>query len=225
MGIECLPDALYAEKQDVLSDMENWLLVTVLSLDTLFACMTYGIKKIKIPFISAAAIAVVGSGCLMISILTRCFADYLLVNSTAENLIKYIGFAVLIMMGMVNIFQSLLKRIFQREKTIRFNISELNFVLNICIDETKADVDCSKKLSVWEACLLAATLSVDSLLSGFSIQGNISELAGLGLYSLLMGLLAVYGGIFLGKRMSRCGYNLSWLSGLILILIAFFKII
>ncbi|MDD6236200.1 MAG: manganese efflux pump [Clostridiales bacterium] len=205
--------------------MENWLLVTVLSFDTLFACMTYGMKRIKIPFFSAAAIAVVGAGCLMISILTRSFTDYLLTDSTAENLIKYIGFAVLIIMGTVNLFQSLLKRLVHQEKTIRFNVSELNFVLKICMDETKADVDCSKRLSVWEACLLAATLSVDSLLSGFSIQGNMADCVGLGIYSLVMGFLAVYSGIFLGKRISRCGYHLSWLSGIILILIAFFKMI
>ena len=219
------PVGSVCRKAYVLSDMENWLLVTVLSLDTLFACMTYGIKKIKIPFLSAAVIAVVGSGCLIISILTRSFTDYLLMNSTAEKLIKYIGFAVLIIMGMVNVFQSLLKMIFYQGKTIRFNISELNFVLNICIDETKADVDCSKRLSVWEAFLLASTLSVDSLLSGFSIQGSVADLIGLGTYSLAMGFLAIYSGMFLGKRMSLCGFNLSWLSGIILILIAFLKII
>ena len=110
-------------------------------------------------------------------------------------------------------------------KTIRCNISGLNFVLNICIDETKADEDCSKRLSVREAFLLASALSVDSLLSGFSIQGNTADLIGLGIYSLAMGLLAIYSGMFLGKRMSLCGFNLSWLSGIILIFIAFLKIL
>lgn len=203
--------------------MENWLLVTVLSLDTLFVCLTYGMKKIKIPFLSALTIAGIGTGCFTTSVLLGNLISSLLISCHAEELLKKIGFTVLLIMGVVNLLQSLLKRMFRQSKSFHFNISELNFVLNICIDETKADLDCSQNLSVREAILLASALSADSLLGGFSVQGNPATLLCLSVYSLIMGLMAIYLGMLLGKRMSQCGFNLSWLSGVILILIAFWK--
>lgn len=202
--------------------MENWLLTAVLSLDTLFACMAYGIQKIKIPFRSALVMAAVGTCFLQISILARNFIGYLF----PEEVIRYLGFAVLIIMGMLNIFQSLLKNIFRRDKTFRLHISDFNFVLNICIDETKADLDRSKKLSVKEAFLLALTLSADSLLTGFSITADAVTFGLLSLFSFCLGVLAVLAGTKIGVRLCRGKErNLSWLSGMILIGIAFFKIL
>lgn len=202
--------------------MENWILVAALSLDTLFACLAYGIKKIKIPASSAAVMAAVGTGFLALSILLREFTGYLF----PEILIRSLGFAVLIVMGMLNLFQSLLKALFHRDKTFRFNISDLSFVLNVCLDETKADVDESKRLSVREAFLLALTLSADSLLTGFSITAAPLLFLLLCLFSFCMGLAAVLVGTLAGRRMCQNrSCNFSWLSGLLLIIIAFMKIL
>ncbi len=195
--------------------------MAALSLDTLFACVAYGVKKIRIPFLSAAVIAAVGTGFLVMSVLLRELTGRIF----PEQLIRYIGFAVLIVMGMINLFQSLLKSLLRRDKTIRFNVSEYSFVLKICLDETEADIDDSKQLSPREACLLALTLSADSLLTGFSIQVAPFSFAMLGLFSFVMGLFAVLIGTAAGRRVSENSCcNLSWLSGLLLIVIAFMKI-
>ena len=204
------------------SVMENWILVAALSLDTLFACVAYGIKKIRIPFLSAVVMAAVGTGFLLLSILLRGLTGRLF----PEQLIRYLGFAVLIVMGMINIFQSLLKSLLRRDKTIRFSVSEYSFVLKICLDETEADIDDSKQLSLREAFLLALTLSADSLLTGFSITAAPLCFALLGLFSFGMGLLAVLIGTAAGRRVSENSCcNLSWVSGLLLIVIAFLKIL
>ena len=202
--------------------MENWILVAALSLDTLFACVAYGMKKIRVPFLSAVVMAAVGTCFLALSVTLRGVTG----RFFPEQLIRYIGFAVLIVMGMINIFQSLLKGLLRRDKTIRFNVSEYSFVLKICLDETEADIDASKQLSPREAFLLALALSADSLLTGFSIKVTPACFAMLGLFSFGMGLLAVLIGIAAGRRVSaKSGCNLSWLSGLLLIVIAFMKIL
>ncbi len=200
--------------------MENWLLVTALSLDTLFACIAYGIKRIRIPILSAVIMAAVGSGCLLLSILLRGLCGSLL----PKALIRYIGFAVLIAMGMLSLFQSLLKGLLRQDKTISFRLSELSFVLQICIDETEADRDASKRLSGREAFLLALTLSADSLLTGFSVYTTPLSCGLLGLFSFALGIVAVLIGVAIGRHATGNGCNLSWLSGILLLAIAFFKI-
>ena len=201
--------------------MENWILVAALSLDTLFACVAYGAQKIRIPFRSAIVIAAVGMLLLQVSLLVRAFTDYLF----PERIIRSVSFAVLIAMGMLSLFQSLLKAIFHQNKTIRFCFSELSFVLNICIDETKADSDSSKLLSVREAVPLALALSADSLLTGFSITADSILFILLSLFSFCMGLAAVTLGTAAGNKITRRSCNLSWVSGLFLIVIAFLKIL
>lgn len=48
-----------------------------------------------------------------------------------------------------------------------FRWSGISFMLSVCLDETKADADCSKVLSAKEALALGAALSIDSLATGF----------------------------------------------------------
>ena len=201
--------------------MENWFLVAALSLDTLFACIAYGVKSIRIPFRSAVVIALTGMLFLQLSILIRCFCGYWL----PVPVVRYLGFTVLIVMGMASLFQSLLKAIFRQNRTIRFSVSQISFALNICIDETRADLDCSKLLSVREAFVLALALSADSLLTGFSISADAVLFLLLSAFSFLMGLAAVMLGTAAGHRMTGSEKNLSWLSGLLLIVIAFMKIL
>lgn len=202
--------------------MENWILVAALSLDTLFACMAYGVKKIKIPFLSAAVIAAVGMVLLETSVLLRQVTGLLF----PPHIIRYFGFAVLIVMGMLNLFQSLLKYLSGKDRAFTFNIADFSLVLHVCIDETQADLDASKTLSVREAFFLALTLSADSLLTGYSISVPFFPALLLGLFSFGMGLLAVLVGTTAGRRLCKGkGCNLSWLSGLLLIVIAFMKII
>lgn len=210
-----------AARTRVVALLENWILVAALSLDTLFACIAYGAQKIRIPFRSAAVIAAVGMFFLQFSILLRHFSGYLF----PERVVRYLGFAVLIAMGMASLFQSLLKALFQQDRTIRFSVSEISFVLNICIDETKADLDRSKLLSVRESFLLALALSADSLLTGFSISAGPALFLLLSIFSFFMGLSAVLLGTAAGNKMTHGGRNLSWLSGLLLIVIAFMKIL
>ncbi len=60
-------------------------------------------------------------------------------------------------------------------KKLKIKFSDLSFIIDICIDETKADMDHSKILSPKEALYLSTALSLDSLAIGLgSSLGNVN---------------------------------------------------
>lgn len=198
------------------------LLILVLSLDTFFACMALGSKKIKIPFTSKLIIALVSSIFLAISLILGNVLNSFL-NQTAMNIISFL---VLFILGTLNIFDSILKKIIQKHifLTRSINIKYLTLTLNIYIDKTKADKDKSLYLSPCESIFLSIILSMDSLFSGISI--NTSLLNGIFLVSLsvVLGIISAILGIYLGKQLQKSKKDYSYISGIILLFLALNKL-
>jgi putative sporulation protein YtaF len=199
----------------------DYILVFALSLDTLFACIAYGTGRIKIPLLSKLVLALVGTGFFGISILcNRGLGAFL-----PAAVIRYIGFFILLFMGCISLFETLITRWLNHylKHKNELTLSCFDFVFNIYIDKTCADLDKSKNLSPAEAFFLAIPLSVDSLVTGLSI-GSSMEIALLSC-SLVFGFFAASLGTYLGARLTDTRYDLSWISGVILILLAVFKIL
>ncbi len=72
----------------------------------------------------------------------------------------------------------------RRKRQLTFACSGFSIVLDIYIDETKADMDFNKRLSVKEGLYLAIALSLDSLVSGIACAGGIDHPCSLLLCSL-----------------------------------------
>ena len=206
--------------------IESLLLVSSICIDAFVASMAYGSNKIKIPILSSMVISIVGSVILGISL----FVGGLIKDFLPGTLPIALSFSILMILGIYRLFESLFKNYIQKhlnkEKSFSFRLFDFNFILQVYADETKADLDKSKELSVKESLYLAIALSFDSLAVGFG-----SSLAGGGyiqtiLLCFLIGFLAVIVGSFIGKKLvEKSNINLSWLSGAILMVLAISKII
>ena len=110
-------------------------------------------------------------------------------------------------------------------KKIKFSFLNFKFILNLYADPEDADVDLSKVLAPAEAVALAGALSLDGLAVGFGAAlANVNGPA-MFIFSLATNTLAVMFGCYIGNKIAKkVSFDLSWLSGVILIVLAFSKL-
>ena len=139
--------------------------------------------------------------------------------------IASVGRGFLLLLGVTKLFDSSIKAYIRRHKAmkrdIRFSLSSLRFILTVYADPQEADRDASQSLSAGEAASLAVALSLDSLAAG--IGAGVSRVGPLeaAAVAFFLGILAVLAGHAAGKRLAeRCPSDLSWIGGLLLILLA-----
>ena len=206
--------------------IESVIFVTALSTDALIASFAYGSNKIKIPMISVQVISFLCTLVLGISLLLGTF----LKSYIPGSVLHLVSFGILFILGVIKLLDNLIKSAIDKHTTINkqieFSLLNLNFILNIYANPKEADVDNSKTLSPREALSLAIALSIDSLVAGVGAAlANVSILAVI-VSSLVLSTLAVKFGELLGHRLSdKVPFGLSWLSGAILISLAFVRLL
>lgn len=206
--------------------VQSLILVLSLCIDTFVTSIVYSSNKIKIPVVSGLIIDTICSLFLAISL----FFGYLIKDFIPINIASTISFLLLLILGVYRLFEAffknLIKKYYDKGSPLTFKIFEFKFILQIYADEIKADLDESKILSPKEAFFLAVALSLDSLTVGFGCSlGSVNYLATVLLSFLVGALLLVLGG-YVGKNISKnYNLNLSWLSGVLLIILAFIRII
>lgn len=201
------------------------MLVVALSTDSFVSSFAYGTNKIKIPFLSVQVINVICSAILAVSLLLGSVIRQYIPSS----LTTIICFCILFILGIIKLLDSTIKSIIRKHnnlnKEIKFSLFNLNFILNLYANPEEADVDASKTLSAGEAASLAVALSLDGLFMGIGaalVNLNILEVV---LYSLLFGTGAIMLGCFIGNKVAqKIPMDLSWLSGVLLIVLAFLKL-
>lgn len=201
------------------------LLVLAVCIDAFATSVSYGMGKIKIPFFSALIISLIGTSFLAFSIICA----KILSNFINPHTCVTLSVILLIILGITNLFQNSLKSFLRKhkgKKNVSFSLFDISFVIDIFLDETKADIDNSKTLSPKEALALAIALSLDSLASGFSAGLSVKHFWEPVVLSLIIGVFAVIIGSIIGRRISRkTDINLSWISGVVLISLAIIKVI
>lgn len=204
---------------------EMLLLTAAVCMDSFFTAFSYGSSGIKIPPFSAIIISAVGALFLGASLIFSGAVGGLL----SAQLCVTVSFGVLVGLGVFSLLQNGTKALLRRskgDKRMCFKWGGIGFMLEICLDETKADRDNSKAISCGEALALAAALSLDSLASGFG-----AGLSGINVISAVLsafvgGMLAVCVGAFIGRRAKEKSHrDLSWLSGVVLLALAAAKIV
>lgn len=204
--------------------LHSFLLVTALSLDSFLASLAYGTKHIRIPIQSALLISSIGVLFLSLSL----YAANLLQHFIPQWICSSISFSIFFLIGLSSFFQGTVKRILKKykRKQLEFEYSGISFVLDVYLDETKADSDHSNYLSLKEAAYLAVALSIDSLVSGFAMGISILHPLPVLIISFLMGIFVILFGSFLGKKVfHQCNYDLSWVSGILFMILAFTRIL
>ncbi len=177
---------------------EILLLVTALSVDAFAAGFVYGVSKIKVPFTSIIVVTGISSLMLVLSLL----AGNLVSSLFPENLTQYFSFLLLFTLGLIKLFDH----------------SQHDEAENA--DKNKDDL-----VSPTEAFTLGVALSIDSLAAGIGAGIGSAYIPAAFLVSFLIGALAIIAGSWLGGLISsRCRSNLCWISGVLLILLAFMKL-
>lgn len=203
---------------------EDMLLVLAMSTDAFFAALSYSTGKIKIPAVSAFVISIISSSVLTASMLISAAAGAFI----PESFCRTAGAVLLGVIGITGFCQNGLKSILRKHKgngKVSFSCFKIGFVISVYLDETKADADRSKILSPKEAVALALALSVDSVSGGLGAGLSGANILRVCLLSFIFGLMAVAAGGKLGEGLSKKGPDLSWVSGVFLIVLAAYKLI
>ncbi|MGL4876152.1 MAG: sporulation membrane protein YtaF [Clostridium sp.] len=205
--------------------MSIYFIVFSLVLDSFASSIAYGSDNIKIPTSFIVLINFFSTLILGISILFGVFLE----DFMPVGLPSKISFLIFLSLGIYKLFEVVIKKYFKkyslRREPLRFKAFDMNFALNVYLDEKSADFDKSKFISLKESFYLALALSLDSLAIGFGVGFYDINFLALLFFSFIFGLCSFKFGAFLGKKLkTKKDINLSWLSGVILLLIAFTKL-
>lgn len=206
--------------------LESLLLVSSLCIDSFVASIAYGASKIHIPPLSAIIINLVCTLTLAFSLLL----GSIIKNFLPGRLPIILGFILLMTLGIYRLFEFMFKSyIAKRSKAdtpLTFKIFDFNFVLEVYADEIKADFDKSKCLNSKESFYLALALSLDSIAVGFGSSLVSINYVQVLILCFIIGILAVSIGVFLGHKFAeKLHFELSWLSGLLLIVLAIVRVL
>jgi len=200
------------------------------SLDAFTAGFSYGSNRIYIPWRSAQTINIICTLTLGLSI----FVGSKIVRFLPGRLAVFISFGILFILGMTKLLDSITKFMIRKhnrqfddciQKKYEFSMFNFRFILRLYADPEAADVDASKTLSAKEAVALAVSLSLDGIAVGFGAAlGSVFAPAVIAA-SLIANTLAIRSGCWLGNRIARLTrFNISWVSGAILMLLGFSKL-
>lgn len=205
--------------------LEAAALASALSVDAFVASFAYGSDKIKIPLLSAQIINLICSFVVLIAMIAGTFVKRFI----PDWLTVGICFAILLILGLVKLLDSVTKSIIRKysslSKQLHFSMFNFRFVLSLYADPEKADQDHSKIISPKEAASLAIALSLDGIAVGFGAALVNLNVWAVFLCSLITNTAAVMLGSLLGNKVAqKLPFNISWLSGAILIILAFLKL-
>jgi len=202
------------------------VLTLTLSLDALAVSFAYGLKKIKIPPLSACIINFICTATIGLAFLFGTVINSFIPEWVAVGL----SFAILLIIGIVKLLDSITKSVIRKHsklsKEVKLSLLNFKFILRLYADPEEADVDMSRNIEPREAVLLAIPVSLD----GFAIGFGAALLGFNGWVIILLSILADGAAIWLGgllgnKAAHKIPFNISWLAGAILIVLAFTQLL
>ena len=143
---------------------------------------------------------------------------------------RIICFVSLFLLGFIKFLDYGIKAYINRHCCIRrnlsFSLSGLKVIVNIYGDPMAADVDGSQSLGWKETVFLALAMSIDSLVAGTMAALLDIPVAATLVLSFAVGVCMMYGGLWLGRKVaSRFRCDLSWISGVLLMVLALMKVL
>lgn len=204
--------------------VESLVIVISLSTDAFAAGLAYGAGKIKIPTLSSVIISLICSCMLLISML----AGGILNQFISPEITSGICFSILLIMGLVKLFDNCIKSYIRKHRSIYFDFTKnnLKFVLNVYADVEYADSDNSKFLSVKESVALATALSFDSFAVGVSTAMSGVSYALPSIISLILTFIAIKSGCKLGENLPKLiPFDMSYISAILLIILGITRVL
>lgn len=198
------------------------LFLTAVSLDSLTAGFSYGTNNVHITPPAFLPLALVPA--LFITAAQR--IGTLVGSLLPGGVLPCLSFLLLFLIGIAKLSESLIRFLAKKHPSLTGNwgckIKQLNIVFTVYLSPEEANRTQVQVLSVKEALLLSLALSLDSILVGMAFCCTALPLSLLFLSAALCNLLMFLGGYLLGCLLFRLlRFDLSWLSGLCLLLLAF----
>lgn len=198
------------------------LFLLAVSLDSLTAGFSYGTVRVHIKALSFLILACVPA--LFITAAGR--IGEIVGSLLPSGILPILSFFMLAAIGIAKLFESLVRIIAKKHPSLIGNwgcqIKQINIIFTVYFSPEEANRTDVQVLSAREALLLSLALSLDSVLVGMAFPAaDISQIA-LFLSASLFNLLLFIVGCLSGRLLSRAlRIDLSWLSGLCLLLLAF----
>lgn len=185
------------------------LLVIVLSMDAFAAGLSYGMGRVCVPFFSLLIIALLSGSMLTASMIAGNFILTLIPTAFTKG----ISFSVLFLLSLYKFYDAFPQLHIKNNKLTTGTISEK-------VNKTDKAV-----LSGKEAAVLAFALSVDNISAGLC-TGTIP----LPFFILLLLTTAIHFasiklGLFAGSFLADKSYRFSWMGGVILMILAFCRLL
>ena len=209
------------------------LLALAVSMDSFSVGLTYGFRKLKIPFYSILIIACCSAIGLYVAAIFGKYISHILSPSVSET----IGGSILIILGLWALYQFIRSPEEKSEKqsypstpkkptVLKFEIKSVGIVIHILKKPISADLDKSGTITGWEAVLLGMALSLDAMGAGISASMlNIPAV----LLSVAVGVMSAcfaYCGIAFGSSIGRYKWarHFSLLPAILLIMIGLWRL-
>lgn len=208
------------------------LLSVALSIDSLTVGLTYGLRKVKIPFPSLIILFLCAFGILYTSV----FLGQGLTHLLSEKFASLIGGGILVVLGSWTLFQKGKEILQEKEEThipasksstcvFQMEIQSLGLAIQILKTPTLADFDGSGRITGLEAFMLGLALSLDSFGAGIGIGVLGFHPAILSAIVACMSIVFLRIGVGMGRRLAEIGWMhyISACAGMILIIMGFLR--
>lgn len=207
--------------------MYLFLLALSLNLDSLSIGVSYGLKKIKMPFpalftIVFMSISSIGLSWYLGSIIFLYISSYFA---------KFISSILLITLGVTLFIQAKANihyQDFKEEVTIkRLKIKSLNIIIDIIREPSSGDIDNSGQIDIKEAIYIGLALSLDALTIGLSLAAYPINIVSFMIISGTLNLAFIVIGQLIGKYLGKLTSenNLKLASGFIIIILGLTKLV
>lgn len=197
------------------------IFLTAVSIDSLTAGLTYGTQRVKIK--RSAYFILIFIPALFITLANHIGSRIILF--LPESVLPFLSFILLALLGLSKLTESLLRLLAHRYPSLSRNwgwkIKQINIIFTIYLSPEDANQEDLQILSAKESLLLALALSLDSVLVGMAFTTGTLPGPLLFFLASLFNLILFTAGYALGHLASRVLHiDLSWLSGLFLLLLA-----
>lgn len=197
------------------------LFLLAVSIDSFTAGLSYGASRVHIKPLAAIFLIFIPS--ITITLMTQ--IGSLLFSLFPANLFSTLSFLLLFLLGCTKLFESLIRHYAEKYPSIIGNwackIKQLNIIFTIYFSPEDANKQDIQVLSPKEAFCLSLALSLDSMIASMAFSCQVNSLLSFFLLAVFFHFLLFFAGFGLGMFLSRkSNLDLSWLSGLFLLLLA-----
>ncbi|MCM1039182.1 MAG: hypothetical protein NC314_11925 [Roseburia sp.] len=197
------------------------LFMLAVSVDSLSAGFSYGASRVRIQPLSAVFLVFIPA--VSITLMTK--IGTLLFSFIPAHVFTVLSFLLLFFLACEKLLESLIRHLAEKYPhnvgNWAYKIKQVNIIFTIYFSPEDANKQDVQVLNAKEALLLSLALSLDSILASMAFSCQVPSLLFFFLLAVLFHFLLFAAGYLLGLFISgKFSFDLSWLSGLFLLLLA-----